>query len=214
MVAYYSGMRDIVIVGIIILGVIFVSGCTSPGESPDPFTGTWNVVNPEQFNATSFTYVFNADGTGNVTEVSEDPAKKPSIFNITWQAAGNATYEAAFAYQLIISDDEKAFTISGDGTGDRFSGDGFVGIWTKDIPWENDGMIYEGEFTFYENNSGSFSWYYQNNNTQESTYPLIWSKKEGIYSYSYLNDFSTFTLGTDGILTETWKDVTHTYTRV
>ncbi len=207
-------MKEIAIVGIIILAVIFASGCTSPGESPDPFTGTWNVVNPEQFNATSFTYVFNTDGTGNVIEVFEDPAKNTSMFNITWKAVGNATYEVAFAYQLILSDDEKAFTISGDGTGDKFSGDGFVGIWTKDIPWENDGVIYEGEFAFYENNSGSFSWYYQNNTTLESTYPLIWSKNDGIYGYSYLNDISTFTLGTDGILTETWKDVTHTYTKV
>ncbi len=204
-----QGMKEIAIVGIIILAVIFASRCTSPGESPDPFTGTWNEVNPEQFNATSFTYVFNADGTGNMTEVFEDPAKNISMFNITWQAVDNSTYEAAFAYQLILSDDEKAFTISGDG-----SGDGFVGIWTKDIPWEDDGVIYEGEFAFYENNSGAFSWYYQNNNTHESTYPLIWSKNDGIYSYSYLNDISTLTLGTDGILTETWGDATYTYTKV
>jgi len=206
-------MKEIAIVGIIILAVIFASGCTIPAASPDPFTGTWNVVNPEQFNATSFTYVFNADGTGNVIEVFEDPAKNTSMFNITWKAVGNATYEAAFPYQLILSDDEKTFAISGDGSGDKFSGDGFVGIWTKDIPWENDGVVYEGEFAFYENNSGAFSWYYQNNTTLESTYPLIWSKNDGIYSYSYPNDISTFTLGTDGILTETWGDATYTYTR-
>ena len=208
-----QGMKEIAIAGIIILAVIFASGCTIPAASPDPIIGTWNVVNPEQFNATGFTYVFHADGTGNVIEVFEDPAKNTSMFNITWQAVGNATYEAVFAYQLLLSDDEKTFAISGDGSEDKFSGDGFVGIWTKDIPLEDDGVIYEGEFAFYENNSGAFSWYYQNNTTLESTYPLIWSKNDGIYSYSYLDDISTLTLGTDGILTETWGDATYTYTR-
>lgn len=207
-------MNKFAIVGMIILAVILVSGCTSPGTSPDPFIGTWSAVNPEEFNATSFNHVFNADGTGITTEIFEDPAKNASVFNNMWKVSGNATYEVTFAYQLIMSEDEKAFTISGDGAEDKFSGDGFVGIWTKNTPDESDGVMYEGKFAFYENNSGSFSWYYQNNGTQESSYPLTWSKKDGVYSYSYLNDESIFTLGTDGILTETWDNTTYTYTRV
>ncbi|HJJ51266.1 MAG TPA: hypothetical protein VJ857_01580 [Methanocorpusculum sp.] len=207
-------MNKIAIVGIIILGFIFVSGCTIPGTSPDPITGTWDMIDPGQFNDTSFTYVFNADGTGNLTEIHEDLTRQDNIFNITWNTTGNSTYEIRYVYQLDISDDNKAFTISGDGSGDRFVGDGFIGIWTRDTPDESNGVMYEGKFAFYENNSGSFSWYYQNNNTRESSYPLTWSKKNGIYSYSYPDNIISFTLGTDGILTEDWDNVTYTYTKV
>ncbi|ABN06321.1 hypothetical protein Mlab_0144 [Methanocorpusculum labreanum Z] len=207
-------MRNIIIVGIVTIAVIFAAGCMAPGATPDPIVGSWNADEPELFNDTAFTYIFNADGTGNAVETYEDPVVTTDVYNLTWKSTGNGTYEAAFAHQLILSEDEKVFTILGDGSGDQFTGDGFVGVWTKDTPEEFDGVLYEAKFVFYENTTGLFSWYYQDNATLESSYPLVWSVENGVYRYSYPDDVSIFTLGTDGILTETWDNTTYTYTRV
>ncbi len=205
---------NILIVGIVTLAVIFAAGCLIPGTTPDPIVGTRNADEPELFNSTGFIYVFHADGTGNAVETYEDPEEITDVYNLTWKSTGNGTYEAVTQSQLIFSEDEKVFTVLGDGSDVRFLGDGFIGVWTMDTLDEYEGVFYEGKFTFYENMNGSFSWYYQNNATLESSYPLVWSVENGVYRYSYPDEISTFTLGADGVLTETWDNTTYTYTRV
>jgi len=214
MVAYYLGMRNIFIVGIFLLAVVFAAGCMIPAATPDPLVGTWSADDPEQYNSTSFIYVFHADGTGNAFETYEDPEEITDVYNLTWKSTGNGTYEAVTQSQLIFSEDGKVFTVLGDGSGTRFLGDGFIGVWTMDPLDEFEGVLYEGKFTFYENMTGSFSWYYQNNATLESSYQLVWSVENGVYSYWYPDEISTFTLGADGILTEKWDNRFFTYSRV
>ncbi|MDD2802989.1 MAG: hypothetical protein PHN23_02245 [Methanocorpusculum sp.] len=207
-------MKKIAVFGMILLACVFAAGCAVPGTTPDPIVGIWSADDPMQFNDSSFTYVFHPDGTGNALETSADPAESSGMYNITWRSTGEGTYEAISLYELVFSEDKKAFTILGDGSGDRFIGDGFVGVWMKETPEEFDGVLYEARFAFYEDTTGSFSWHYLNNGTQESSYPLVWSAEDGVYRYWYPDDLSTFTIGADGVLTERWGDGVYTYTRV
>jgi len=210
-------MKNTIIVGMFLLAVVFAAGCVGPAATPDPIVGSWSADEPELFGDTEFMYIFHADGTGNAVETYEDPEEITDVYNLTWKSTGNGTYEASVQYQqnqLIFSEDGKVFTILGDGSGAQFTGDGFVGVWTKDTPEEFEGVLYDVKFVFYENKTGLSARYYQNNATLESSSPLVWSVENGVYRYSDPDVLFMLTLGADGVLTENWNNTTCTYTRV
>ncbi len=198
----------------ILLACVFAAGCAIPGTTPDPIVGSWEVDDPMQFNDLIFTFVFHADGIGEVVEIDADSPETVWNYNLSWKPTGKGTYEAIVLYDLVMSEDEKILTIPDEEPGIRFLGDGFIGVWTMETPEEFDGVLYEARLEFYENSSGVFSWYYLNNSTLKSSYPLVWSVENGVYQYSYPDDLSTLTLGDDGVLTEKWGDGVYTYTRV
>lgn len=198
----------------ILLACVFAAGCLIPGTTPDPIVGSWEVDDPMQFNDLIFTFIFHEDGTGEVVEIDADSPETVWNYNLSWKPTGKGTYEAIVLYDLVMSEDEKILTIPDEEPGIRFLGDGFIGVWTMETPEEFDGVLYEERLVFYENRSGVFSWYYLNNSTLKSSYPLVWSVENGVYQYSYPDDLSTLTIGDDGVLTEKWGDGIYTYTRV
>lgn len=198
----------------ILLACVFAAGCAVPGTTPDPIVGIWSADDPMQFNDLIFTFVFNADGTGEVVEIDADSPETVWKYNISWKPTGKGTYEAIILYDLVMSEDETVLTIPDEEPGEQFSGDGFLGVWTMETPKEYGGVLYEERMEFYENRSGVFSRYYVNNGMLDSSYPLVWSEENGVYQYWYSEDLSILTLGDDGVLTERWGDGIYTYTRV
>ena len=203
-------MKKIAILGILILVFVLASGCVS---SPDPIVGTWELTDLNYTNETEISdiiSVFNEDGTGTQTYYYNDTLYS-NTYDILWAVNGTGTYVISTVYPIVLSDDEKVLGVLGSDY--KFSGDGFIGTWTRDKLEEYNGTSYVGTFTFNDNNTGDFSWYYENG-TLESAYPLTWSEKDGVYSYSYEDELLSATI-MDGNLTAAWVNGdTETYARV
>jgi len=114
-------MKKLAILFLILLAIVFASGCTNTADTSDPVIGTW-ISNSDAREV----FVFNADGTGTETYVRKNTTLVSSI--ITWVHDGN-TYWLDYPDTANLSADGKSMTLD---YGTVFSGNGIVGTWTTE----------------------------------------------------------------------------------
>jgi len=113
-------MNKLAILFLILLAIVFASGCTSNADTSDPVIGTW-ISNSNAADV----FVLNADGTGTDTYESQNTTK---VYNVTWVYDGDY-YLLDYPDTCTLSADGKTLTMD---YGTVFSGNGLVGTWTTE----------------------------------------------------------------------------------
>jgi len=139
-------MKKLAILILILLAAVFASGCITPPAS-DPLTGTW-ISSSDERNV----LVFNADGTGTETYVSQNI---PDVYNITWGYDGHS-YLVDYPDKGILSADGKTLTLDY-GAVLSGNGNGIVGTWVaKETEVISPGLTSMEHYLVFENHTGIY----------------------------------------------------------
>ena len=189
-------MKKLAILFLILLAVVFASGCTSTPDTVDPVIGTWI----SDSNAADI-FILNADGTGTDTYEGQNST---NVYNITWVYERDA-YQLDFPDTGTLSSDEKTLTMD---YGTVFNGDGLVGTWTaEETEIISPGFTGREYYYVFENNTGI---YYLKCN-EDPNYSIMsgfsWEEQnDGSYLfYNYISGF-IFELSEDGTVQNFFGD--------
>jgi hypothetical protein len=165
---------------LVILAIIFASGCINTAETPDPIIGTWTSENDDRY-----VLILNADGTGTDSYVRGNT----TLFcPVAWEYDGES-YLLDYPNTAALSVDGKTLTLD---YGTVFSGDGISGTWTGQETY----LIYPGitgseYYYIFDNHTGIYYWKCNENPAFSSVNGLSWKQLDnGTFSfYNYTQGY-------------------------
>ena len=141
------------IAGLLLLtaAVILTAGCVT---TADPILGSWQTVEPIQYDGYSVSYLltFEEGGTGEITESFSDE-ETDSTYPIIWEKISEDSYQYEIPSIFTFSEDGKTMTDDYQYTYSLADGEEmFGGVWTEVLPEGDDGGYY---YTYVFNEDGT-----------------------------------------------------------
>ena len=141
------------IAGLLLLtvAVILTAGCVT---TADPILGSWQIVEPIQYDEYSMSYqlTFEEGGTGETTS-SYSYTETDYTYPIIWEKTSENTYRCEILSIFTFSEDGKTMTDDYQYTYSLADGEEmFGGVWTEVLPEEYEGEYY---YTYVFNEDGT-----------------------------------------------------------